>query len=57
MFELALGVANDAHGDDVLDEVLAAFAASDALAPTYAGLGTLIGVARGADGASILARH
>ncbi len=57
MFELALGVANDAHGDDVLDELIAAFTASDALTPSYAGLGTLIGVARGPDGASILARH
>jgi hypothetical protein len=57
MFELAIGVANDAHGDDALDALLAVFASSDALAPTYAGLGTLIGVARGADGASILSRH
>jgi gamma-glutamyltranspeptidase/glutathione hydrolase len=57
MFDLALGIANDGRGEDVLDELLAAFAASNGIAPSYAGEGALIGVARGSDGASILARR
>jgi gamma-glutamyltranspeptidase/glutathione hydrolase len=56
-FELALGIAEDGRGDDALDEMLAAFAAADALTPTYAGMGALIGITRANEGASILARR
>jgi gamma-glutamyltranspeptidase/glutathione hydrolase len=57
MPDAALGVAADAHGETVLAEILAAWAPDATALPTYAGLGSLVGVVKGEGAASPLAKR
>jgi gamma-glutamyltranspeptidase/glutathione hydrolase len=54
--DAAVGIALDAAGESALDELLAAWSA-DAPPPSYGGAGILVGVVKGREGATALAKR
>jgi hypothetical protein len=57
MPDAALGIAADARGEEIIAEILAAWAPDATALPTYAGPGSLVGVVKGEGGASSLAKR